>query len=568
MKTVWGEQLNPDSVLQEYPRPQLVRESYENLNGLWDYAITKTDAKPDAWDGKILVPFSPEAELSGQFLWYRRALTLPEIPAGHRLLLHIGACDQRAKVFCNGQYVMEHVGGYTAFSSDLTAFVHAGDNELTVQARDDREASQLSRGKQSSRRGGIWYTPQSGIWQTVWYEWVPENYVKAIRYTPDLITNQLLYQIQAPAPAGAIVRLSLHGQPVAESAADEKGFGALAIPAETLRLWSPESPTLYDVDVTLGEDRVTSYAAMRSFGVGEDEDGTPRLLLNGKPYYQNGVLDQGYWPDGLYTAPSDEAMIFDLQLMKDMGFNMLRKHIKIEPMRWYYHCDRLGMLVWQDMINGGGTYNLLTISAPLITGIHHKDHDYKKFARTDAIARASYYTELTELIAQLYSCPCICTWVLFNEGWGQFDAAAAAEYAHRLDPSRIIDHASGWHDQKVGKLQSLHVYFRPYHFKKDRLGRAVALTEFGGYTLAVPGHTWGKKRFGYKPLRDEAALADAFRRLYEQQIIPATEKGLAASVYTQLSDVEDECNGFVTYDRKVVKLPKQLVREISLSLKD
>ena len=576
MKTVWGEQLNPDSVLQEYPRPQLVRESYENLNGLWDYAITKTDAKPDAWDGKILVPFSPESELSGvgkalqpgQFLWCRRTLTLPEIPAGHRLLLHIGACDQRAKVFCNGQYVMEHVGGYTAFSSDLTAFVHAGDNELTVQARDDREASQLSRGKQSSRRGGIWYTPQSGIWQTVWYEWVPENYVKAIRYTPDLITNQLLYQIQAPAPAGAVVRLSLHGQPVAESAADEKGFGALAIPAETLRLWSPESPTLYDVDVTLGEDRVTSYAAMRSFGVGEDEDGTPRLLLNGKPYYQNGVLDQGYWPDGLYTAPSDEAMIFDLQLMKDMGFNMLRKHIKIEPMRWYYHCDRLGMLVWQDMINGGGTYNLLTISAPLITGIHHKDHDYKKFARTDAIARASYYTELTELIAQLYSCPCICTWVLFNEGWGQFDAAAAAEYAHRLDPSRIIDHASGWHDQKVGKLQSLHVYFRPYHFKKDRLGRAVALTEFGGYTLAVPGHTWGKKRFGYKPLRDEAALADAFRRLYEQQIIPAKEKGLAASVYTQLSDVEDECNGFVTYDRKVVKLPKQLVREISLSLKD
>ena len=261
-------------------------------------------------------------------------------------------------------------------------------------------------------------------------------------------------------------------------------------------------------------------------------------------------------------------MIFDLQLMKDMGFNMLRKHIKIEPMRWYYHCDRLGMLVWQDMINGGGTYNLLTISAPLITGIHHKDHDYKKFARTDAIARASYYTELTELIAQLYSCPCICTWVLFNEGWGQFDAAAAADYARKLDPSRIIDHASGWHDQKVGKLQSLHVYFRPYHFKKDRLGRAVALTEFGGYTLAVPGHTWGKKRFGYKPLRDEASLADAFRRLYEQQIIPAKEKGLAASVYTQLSDVEDECNGFVTYDRKVVKLPKQLVREISLSLKD
>ena len=504
LKTVWGEQLHPASVLQEYPRPQLVRGSYENLNGLWDYAITKTDARPDTWDGRILVPFSPEAELSGvnrtlhpgEILWYRRTLSVPAITAGMRLLLHIGACDQRAKIFCNGQYVFEHVGGYTAFSADLTAFLRPGDNELIVQARDDLETSQLSRGKQSSHRGGIWYTPQSGIWQTVWCEWVPDNHVKAIRYTPDLITNQLLYQVQAKHPAGAVVRLSLHGEAVTESIADEKGFGALDIPPENLRLWSPESPTLYDVDVTLGEDHVTSYAAMRSIGVGEDEDGVPRLLLNGRPYFQNGVLDQDYFPDALYTAPSDDAMVFDIQLMKDMGFNMLRKHIKIEPMRWYYHCDRLGMLVWQDMINGGGKYNLLTISAPLITGIHHKDHDYRKFARTDAMARASYYTELTEMIAQLYSCPSICAWVAFNEGWGQFDAASAAAYIQKLDHTRIIDHASGWHDQKIGKLQSLHVYFRPYHFKPDKLHRAVALTEFGGYTLAVPGQRWAKNPLG------------------------------------------------------------------------
>ena len=575
LKTVWGEQLHPASVLQEYPRPQLVRGSYENLNGFWDYAITKTDARPDTWDGRILVPFSPEAELSGvnrtlhpgQTLWYHRTLAVPAITAGMRLLLHIGACDQRAKIFCNGQYVFEHVGGYTAFSADLTAFLRPGDNELIVQARDDLETSQLSRGKQSSHRGGIWYTPQSGIWQTVWCEWVPDNHVKAIRYTPDLITNQLLYQVQAKHPAGAIVRLSLHGEAVTESIADEKGFGALDIPPEMLRLWSPESPTLYDVDVTLGEDHVTSYAAMRSIGVGEDEDGVPRLLLNGRPYFQNGVLDQGYFPDGLYTAPSDDAMVFDIQLMKDMGFNMLRKHIKIEPLRWYYHCDRLGMLVWQDMINGGGTYNLLTISAPLITGIHCKDNNYKKFSRTDPMARASYYTELTEMIAQLYSCPCICTWVAFNEGWGQFDAASAAAYIQKLDHTRIIDHASGWHDQKIGKLQSLHVYFRPYHFKPDKLHRAVALTEFGGYTLAVPGHTWGDKRFGYKGFRDSASLGEAFRKLYETQIIPAKEQGLCACVYTQLSDVEDELNGFVTYDRKTVKLPKSLVREISLQLR-
>ena len=575
MKTVWGERLNPDSVLPEYPRPQLVRESYESLNGFWDYAITKQDATPAQWDGKILVPFSPEAELSGvnrtlhpgEFLWYRRALLVPEVFAGKKLLLHIGACDQTAAIFCNGQYVMAHTGGYTAFTADLTPFLRAGENELTLRVQDDLELSQLSRGKQSAKRGGIWYTPQSGLWQSVWCEWVPENYIKAIRYTPDLITNTLHYQLLAANPAGAQVTLTLHEDLVAQSTSDSKGFGSLPIPAEKLRLWSPESPTLYDVEVTLGADHVKSYAAMRSFGIGEDEAGTPRLMLNGKPYFQNGVLDQGYWPDGLYTAPSDEAMIFDIQLMKDLGFNMLRKHIKIEPLRWYYHCDRLGMLVWQDMVNGGGSYHPLTISAPLVTGIHRKDNDYKKFARTDPMARASYYTELTEMIGQLYSCPCICTWVAFNEGWGQFDAAAAAEYIRTLDPSRIVDHASGWHDQKVGKLQSLHVYFRPYRFKPDKLGRAVALTEFGGYTLAAPGHMWGKKRFGYRPFRDSAALEEAFRKLYETQIIPAKEKGLSACVYTQLSDVEDELNGFVTYDRKIVKLSRALVREISLQLR-
>ena len=575
MKTVWGEQLQPDAVLQEYPRPQLVRGSYENLNGYWNYAITKNEMRPVQWDGKILVPFSPETELSGvgrslqpgEFLWYGRALAVKRMEAGQRLLLHIGACDQRAKLFCNGQYVMEHIGGYTAFMADLTAFVRPGENELMVQVRDDLERSQLSRGKQSSHRGGIWYTPQSGIWQTVWCEWVPENYVKAIRYTPDLITNPLYWKIQVKAPGGALLKLSLDGEPVCESRADEKGFGKCEIPTELLRLWSPESPALYDVEVTLGEDHVTSYAAMRSFGVGEDADGTPRLLLNGKPYYQHGVLDQGYWPDGLYTAPSDAAMVSDIQLMKDFGFNMLRKHIKIEPMRWYYHCDRLGMLVWQDMINGGGKYNLLTVSAPLLTGIHRKDNDYRKFARTDAMARASYYTELTEMIAQLYNCPCICTWVAFNEGWGQFDAARAAEYIQKLDPTRVVDHASGWHDQKIGKLQSLHVYFKPYHFRPDKLGRVVALTEFGGYKLAVPEHVWSEKQFGYKGFRDEEAFAAAFQKLYARQIIPAKAKGLSASVYTQLSDVEDELNGLVTYDRKHVKLSKALAREIALSLR-
>ena len=467
--------------------------------------------RPDTWDGKILVPFSPEAGLSGvnrtlhpgEMLWYRRMLAVPAIAAGQRLLLHIGACDQRAKIFCNGQYVLEHIGGYTAFSADLTAFLRPGDNELIVQARDDLETSQLSRGKQSSRNAAASGTPRRAA------SGRPSG-ASGCRITtsrpsgthPTSSRTSFFIRYRRSIPPGPLSGSRCMGKLVAESAADEKGFGALDIPPEMLRLWSPESPTLYDVDVTLGEDHVTSYAAMRSIGVGEDEDGVPRLLLNGRPYFQNGVLDQGYFPDGLYTAPSDDAMVFDIQLMKDMGFNMLRKHIKIEPLRWYYHCDRLGMLVWQDMINGGGKYNLLTISAPLITGIHHKDNNYKKFSRTDAMARASYYTELTEMIAQLYSCPCICAWVAFNEGWGQFDAANAAAYIQKLDHTRIIDHASGWHDQKIGKLQSLHVYFRPYHFKPDKLHRAVALTEFGGYTLAVPGHTWG----------DEALRLQGFSR--------------------------------------------------------
>ena len=311
---------------------------------------------------------------------------------------------------------------------------------------------------------------------------------------------------------------------------------------------------------------IRSYFGMRKFSVGRDLDGLPRLFLNNKPYFHNGLLDQGYYPDGFLTPPANAAMAYDVTHVKRCGFNMLRKHIKMEPLLWYHYCDVQGILVWQDMINGGGHYGL-EISAIPFVGITLDDRKYKTFKRTDAAARELYYQELWEMVDALYNCPCIAMWVPFNEGWGQFDAASAAAYIQKLDHTRIIDHASGWHDQKIGKLQSLHVYFRPYHFKPDKLHRAVALTEFGGYTLAVPGHTWGDKRFGYKGFRDSASLGEAFRKLYETQIIPAKEQGLCACVYTQLSDVEDELNGFVTYDRKTVKLPKSLVREISLQLR-
>lgn len=565
MLTPWADTLDRAQPLPEYPRPQMVRDSYLNLNGPWSYAITTSANKPAQADGTILVPFSPESELSGvghvlqpeEYLWYIRTVTLPDGFNVGRVLLHFGAIDQTATVWCNGVELATHTGGYLPFTVDITE-VLAKENTILVCVRDATNKSQLPRGKQTLHPHGIWYTPQSGIWQTVWLESVPQNYIRSLHVTPLFDAHQ--------------VEITVEGEGQCTIDLEGKRFTFPAgvpahVPVQSFRPWSPEHPTLYPFSVTLGDDTVYSYFAMRKCSVETDKDGVRRLFLNGKPYFHNGLLDQGYWPDGLYTAPSDDAMVFDIQLMKDMGFNMLRKHIKIEPMRWYYHCDRLGMLVWQDMINGGGKYNLLTISAPLITGIHHKDHDYRKFARTDAMARASYYTELTEMIAQLYSCPSICAWVAFNEGWGQFDAASAAAYIQKLDHTRIIDHASGWHDQKIGKLQSLHVYFRPYHFKPDKLHRAVALTEFGGYTLAVPGHTWGDKRFGYKGFRDSASLGEAFRKLYETQIIPAKEQGLCACVYTQLSDVEDELNGFVTYDRKTVKLPKSLVREVSLQLR-
>ena len=565
-KTIWGEALDPNAVLQEYPRPQMVRASYINLNGCWDYAITEGRMKPREWDGRILVPFSPEAPLSGvnrslqpwQTLWYRRTLDVsPRV--GFRLLLHFGAVDQMAAVYVNDVLTAEHTGGYTAFSVDITQYLKDTDNVLTVAVLDGTDTNELSRGKQRTKRGGIWYTPQSGIWQTVWMEWVPDAYISALHITPDI--QRGCARITVCSEQDVPCRIGFQGRSI-----DGMTNHELTVAVDEPELWSPESPKLYSFYAVLGSDRVESYFALRSVAAGADADGVPCLMLNGKPYYHSGVLDQGYWPDGLYTAPSDEALIYDISLMKSMGFNMLRKHIKIEPLRWYYHCDRLGMLVWQDMINGGGSYDPITISAPLITRRHRSDHDYKRFARTDEFGRAQYYRELEEMIRQLYNCPCIVMWVPFNEGWGQFDAAEAVHRIVALDTTRTIDHASGWHDQGIGRIKSLHVYFYPYRYRPDSLGRAVVLSEFGGYQLPVGGHTWNSANFGYRGYKTASALMQAFRELFEKQIIPARRQGLAASVYTQLSDVEDEVNGFVTYDRRVVKLDAPAVREINRQL--
>lgn len=570
LMTPWGEHLDENCILTEYPRPQMRRNSYLNLNGRWEYAITDSDESPRRWDGTILVPFSPESALSGvgrslqpgQTLWYRREVIVPQgfIPADGRLLLHFGAVDQEAAVYWNGRLLGRHMGGYNAFTLDATDALGPR-NSLVVRVHDDTDASFHSRGKQKTRRGGIWYTPQSGIWQTVWMEAVPRHYIESLRIVPlfDQSAVEVMVRCSQPLQCEATV----DGRTVPFTSGEPA-----RIPMPDFRAWSPEDPYLYDLSVTLGEDRVESYFGMRKMEVRADRGGVKRLFLNGEPYFQSGLLDQGYWPDGLYTAPSDEALIYDIQTAKAMGFNLLRKHIKVEPMRWYYHCDRLGMLVWQDMPSGGGKYRFSTITLPLVTGIHRRDNHYRAFARASSQGRGEYMDELEEMVGQLFNAPSVVLWVPFNEGWGQFDSTLVMERLRALDPTRPVDPASGWHDQGAGELRSLHVYFKPFRFRRDRRGRALALSEFGGYNLRVDGHCFNQKDYGYRRLPDAAALWRDFSRLYEREVIPAVPRGLCASVYTQLSDVEDELNGLMTYDRRVVKLDADEVRELNEQLKE
>lgn len=564
MMTKWAAELDRENVLMEYPRPQLRRNSYINLNGLWSYAIVRGKGVPDRPDGEILVPFSPESTLSGVMrqvtpedtLWYMRSFVLPEGFNVGRVLLHFGAVDQIATVYLNGIELCTHTGGYTPFSIDITRELRE-ENQLIVKVRDYTDTSYHTRGKQKTKKGGIWYTPQSGIWQTVWMESVPEEYISGLRITPlyDEEAVEITAYSQAQCPCTARV-----GMVVAEGETNRP----MRISMQGFTPWTPEQPYLYDFSVSMGQDRVESYFGMRKFQMQADDSGIKRLFLNGRPYFHNGVLDQGYWPDGLYTPPCDEAMVQDILSMKELGFNMLRKHIKIEPLRWYYHCDRLGMLVWQDMVNGGTRYDGLTVTAPLFTGANIKDDRYSRFGRADEEGRQQFKRELDEMIAHLYNCVSIGAWVPFNEGWGQFDAADIAERVRQMDSTRLIDHASGWHDQGAGDIYSRHVYFRPFRFKADDKGRAAALTECGGYSLRLS--EGNAREFGYKKLKTRDELMEAYRRLYEQEIIPAIPRGLSAVVYTQLSDVEGETNGLLTYDRSELKVDGDAVREINSRL--
>lgn len=574
--TVWGEQLDTENPLPEYPRPQLVRESFQSLNGRWRYAITATDSAPQRYDGDIVVPFSPEAVLSGverqlqpdEWLHYARGfeLAIAMTPAdGARLLLHFGAVDQDCTVWLNGVELGSHRGGYLPFRFDASDAVRAGVNELRVRVSDPSDRGHLSRGKQKLERGGIWYTAQSGIWQTVWLEAVPALSVDAVEILPLSGLDAIEITVRAAGTAAGLTSTPTGTITVRDGdAVVALVTAAVGVPTRIeipdARLWSPEDPFLYDVDVALGSDSVRSYFGMRTFGSGPDAAGLPRLLLNGEPFFHAGLLDQGYWPDGLYTPPSDDAMVHDILTAKRLGFTMLRKHIKLEPLRWYYHCDRLGILVWQDMVNGGGRYKPLVITAPVLTPLRLRDSRHRAFAREDAAGRAHWTEEMAETVELLRSVVSIAAWVPFNEGWGQFDALEAAATLRALDRSRSIDHASGWHDQGGGDMTSLHVYFRRFRMPRRRAAtadRVVVISEYGGYSQRLPDHSVSAREFGYKRFDNAAALSEAFVRLHEREIIPAITSGLAATVYTQLSDVEDETNGVLSYDRRVLKLEER-----------
>ena len=561
--TKWGEDLNKKAPLPEYPRPQFKRDSYLNLNGEWELAFTDSEEIPESYKYKITVPFSPESPLSGvnrvlkanEYLVYKKEFTLPEGFNKGRVFINFGAVDQIAKVLLNGKFVGEHHGGYTAFTLELTDYLNEGNNTLGVIVRDLCEENEYSRGKQKTKRGGIWYSPQSGIWQSVWLESTPEKYIKGVKITPDYDNEQVSFEFDG----AENVQITVYdGDNIIADTTDT----TIKIPS--FKSWSPESPFLYGLTFKYGKDTVKSYFGMRKFSTGTDENGVPRLFLNNKPYFHNGLLDQGYYPDGFLTPPSNEAMEFDIKTAKECGFNMLRKHIKIEPMLWYHYCDVNGILVWQDMINGGGKYGLEVSAIPFI-GVNLDDTDYKKFHRTNEKARELYYKELREMVDALYNCPCIALWVPFNEGWGQFDSAKAYNLLKEWDKTRTVDSASGWHDRGVTDVISKHIYFTPIIVKQG--DKPWLLTEFGGFSIRAKGHTFNDKMFGYKIYKSKEGVTKAYSKLFNKTIIPQIPKGLSATVYTQVTDVEDELNGLMTYDRKVLKIDKEVLQEINSRVK-
>lgn len=591
--TPWGERLDPEAVLQEHPRPHMRRESYANLNGWWECSITRDQEEgadePPVFTGRILVPFSPESALSGvghhlqpnETLWYRKSVSLVKKP-GMRYLLHFGAVDHRCECIVNGCPVGTHEGGYTPFAFDVTeAIFKLGTVEsvvtIDIAVRDPSEHGTQPRGKQRLERGSIWYTAQSGIWQTVWMEEVPQTYIERLRV--DSKDHSIIVHVDVAHPmeyegASFSVDVFDEGELVtsASTAVDGTAHQSLEIEMPDPKLWSPEAPHLYDLGITFANDAVGSYCAMRTFSLEVPEgskSGRPMFCCNHEPLFLKGILDQGYWPDGLMTAPSDEALVSDIERARDLGFNMLRKHLKVEQERWYYHCDRLGMIVWQDLVNGGAseypafyTSQMPTLF-PAIAKRVDDTKDQKRFGGEGEEYHVDWLREAEELIESLRFFPCIAAWTVFNEAWGQFDAQEVTEKLRTLDATRLFDQASGWFDQRGGDFISEHNYFRDLRVpkgygKSDK--RASVISEFGGIALHIEEYSCLERSYGYGNCED----ADEFERAVREKLREADaleSKGLAGYVYTQLTDVEEEVNGLITYDRRVVKISRNLPQE-------
>ena len=577
--------------LAEYPRPALRRDSCEILNGPWQYAITQTAEYPAAWQGSILVPYSPEAPASGvgrtlqpgQWLHYHR-LFAPPAGEGGRVLLHFGAVDYACAVQVNGHLAGGHRGGYWPFTLDITDLLNGtGRNSLWVAVQDPTGHGTQARGKQTLKPGGMFYPAQSGIWQTVWLERVPDNYIQTLTVTPDYDARTVTVRVHTAKPGGAVnlwAMVRAGGVTIAEDwgsdETDQDGEVTLNIPEEHFFPWSPDTPFLYDLTVgtnqgeEAGLDTVHSYFALRKWSCAPDAHGVLRFCLNDKPILLNGLLDQGYWPEGLYTPPSDAAVERELSEVKALGFNLLRKHAKIEPQRWYYHCDRLGLIVWQDIVNGGSAYNLWFVTyltnvlQPLLRRFPDGKACRRLLSRAKPVSREEYAHELADTVQALRCHPCIACWVPFNEGWGQFDAGKAVQALRTLDGTRLVDEASGWFDQGGGDVHSLHNYFYPLRIRPQK--RTVALSEYGGIAWPMPGHEPPRKTYGYGTAKDRQELTARYKKLQLKTVLPQLEKGLSALVYTQLTDVEDEVNGLFTYDRAAVKPDANAVRSVNAAL--
>ncbi|MEQ8676655.1 MAG: glycoside hydrolase family 2 TIM barrel-domain containing protein [Aggregatilineales bacterium] len=565
LMTQWGETVNADNVHPEYPRPQMVRDTWKNLNGLWEYAITDREqvTPPESYEGNILVPFPIESALSGvtrrvsasEMLWYRRKVEIQ--PSDERVLLHFGAVDWEATVWVNGNKIGTHRGGYDPFSFDITgALNNTAEQEIIVQVWDPTDEAFQPRGKQVNTPESIWYTPITGIWQTVWLESVPQSYIAELRLIPNIDNSTLQVSIKLGGAGGSytIQAQAFDGEHLIAEVSDS-AEATLTLNIENAKRWSPESPFLYDLTIKLLEgdlviDRIGSYFGMRKVEILPDSGGALRIFLNNEPVFNYGLLDQGFFPDGLYTAPSDEALRYDIEMTKQLGFNTIRKHVKVEPARWYYWADKLGVLVWQDMPSSGEN---IRVGQP-------------EMVRTEESA-AQFKREYRHMVEALFNYPSIIVWVVFNEGWGQFDTVNVSTFAESLDSTRLINSVTGWNDMGVGHMHDIHAYPGP-EMPPASPGRALVLGEFGGLGLSVEGHMWQSDFWGYRAYLDVPSLTSAYADLINALRPMISEQGLAAAIYTQTTDVETEANGMMTYDRAVTKMDVNTIRTLNESLYD